>query len=37
MSVDRTKLYEDVLKEQAAGNGPRHGQVSDRHAVAVRF
>ena len=22
---------------QGSGNGPRHGQVSDRHAVAVRF
>jgi oligopeptide transport system substrate-binding protein len=29
MAVDRTKLYEDVLKEQAAGNGPRQNRTGN--------
>ncbi len=29
MAVDRTKIYEDVLKEQAAGNGPRQNRTGN--------
>lgn len=29
MAVDRTKIYEDVLKEQASGNGPRQNRTGN--------